>query len=207
MVLYLVEVELPPGSAEAFEQFTQPHAAKAAAAMGRGSLARRARIAGAEASFVSAFELPDAGALESFLTSREGHDLSTELQERFPKAKVSHRWAESEGSSRRGMRHGEDAGAAFAVVVALPAAQAEDWARFYDEEHVPVVLRERCFVRARRFRIHDGEDGQARFLVLYDAVDVPSVEEFRREAGPRLAEEHEKRFPSAQIERQIWRWL
>lgn len=208
MVLYLIEVELPPGSADRFEGFAGSHVAKAAAAMGRGSLARRARVVtDAAVRFVVVYELPDVKALESYLTSRDGQDLAGELQEKFPEARVTHRYAELEGSPRRGMRHGEEPGAAFVVWATLPAGSAEGWARFYDEEHVPEVLRERCFVRSRRFRMHDDDESSATFVVLYDAVDVDSVEEFRRDAGPRLAEEHEKRHPDARLERQIWRWL
>lgn len=208
MVLYLIEVELPPGSADRFEGFAASHVAKAAAAMGRGSLARRARVVtDAAVRFVVAYELPDVKALESYLTSRDGQELSGELQERFPEAKVTHRYAELQGASRRGMRHGEEPGAAFVVQAALPSSEAESWSRYYDEEHVPEVLRDRAFVRARRFRIHDDDESVERHLVLYDAVDVDSVEEFRREAGPRLAEDHERRHPGARIDRQIWRWL
>jgi hypothetical protein len=208
MILYLIEVEVPPASAERFEGFAASHVAKAAAAMGRGSLARRARVlTEAAVRFVVAYELPDAKALESYLTSREGLDLSGELQEKFSEAKVTHRYAELEGTPRRGMRHGEEPGAAFVLRATLPAGSAEGWARYYDEEHVPEVLRERCFVRERRFRLHDDEDTAASYVVIYDAVDVESVEEFRRDPGPRLAEEHEKRQPEARLDRQIWRWL
>jgi hypothetical protein len=208
MVLYLIEVELPPASAERFEGFAASHVAKAAAAMGRGSLARRARVVtDAAVRFVVAYELPDVKALESYLTSRDGLDLSGELQERFPEAKVTHRYAELEGTPRRGMRHGEEPGAAYVLRATLPETAAQGWATYYDEEHVPEVLRERCFVRERRFRLHDDDDSAASYVVIYDAVDVDSVEEFRREAGPRLAEDHEKRQPQARLERQIWRWL
>src|SRR4051812_31663490 len=123
MVLYLIEVELPPGSAQQFEGFVAPHVAKAAAAMGRGSLARRARVASDDgARFVLAYELPDVKALESYLTSREGQELSGELQEKFPEARVQHRYAELQGTPRRGMRHGEEPGAAFVMRATLPAS-------------------------------------------------------------------------------------
>ncbi|AKU90646.1 DUF4286 family protein [Vulgatibacter incomptus] len=177
--------------------------------MGRNALAARARVIGDDgaARFCWFFELPSLASLESYLISRERDDLSQAFSTAFGEAKAHLEFGELEGNVRRGLRFGEEPGAAFVVEAVVPTADLEAWSRWYDEEHLPAVLASPGFVRARRFELHSDDDAQSRQLIVYDAVDAAAVEEFRTQAGPRLAEEHGARFPSAQVSRATWEWL
>src|SRR5690606_20647583 len=184
------------------------HVAKVVAAMGRNAFASRARVVGGEEGrFVGFYELPSIPALESYLMSRERAELAEETEPTPPDAKVRRSFAESVAQPRRGMRFGEEPGAAFVVRVTLPAAEADDWMRWYEGEHMPEVLADPGFVRARLFELHSDEAAERRFLAVYDAVDLNAVGRYLEGRGPRLAEEHGTRYANARIERQLWEWL
>jgi hypothetical protein len=208
MVLYLVQIDVPPSEAEAFAKYQAGHVAKALAAMGRSAVGSRARAQGdgKTARFFWFFELPTLTALEAYLTSREREDLSGELAAAFPQAKILRSFGELAGNVRRGLRYGEDPGAAFVVDVSIAKDQANGWSSWYDGEHLPQVLGGNGFIRARRFELHDGEE-LSHHLVIYDAVDLPAVRSFQEDAGQRLASEHERQAPAAKIQRSTWEWI
>lgn len=209
MILYLLRIEVPSVRADEFSKFQSGHVALTVAAMGRDALGMRAKAKALDGTteFVWLFELPSLARLENYLTSREREDLATELSTVFPEAKVWQSFGELCGGVRRGMRYGEDPGAAFVVDVAIPAGAANGWADWYDRDHLPQVLSDAAFVRARRFELHSETNGQSRHLVIYDAVDIPSVENFQKQAGANHAEAHAKQLPEGTIERQVWEWL
>lgn len=208
MVIHLVRIDVPPDRAEAFARWQASHVVEAVAAMGRSAFAARARVQGDDGSarFHWFFELPSLSSLESYLISRERDDLAQAFAAAFPDAKALLEFGELEGGVRRGLRHGEEPGAAFVVEVTLPESESATWATWYDQEHVPAVLASGAFVRARRFEMHR-DDGKVHQLVVYDAIDVPAIEAYRADAGKALGEEHAAKFPAAEVQRSIWEWL
>lgn len=208
MVLYLVRIDVPSDLAESFARYQAGHVAKALAAMGRSAVGMRAKVQndGQNARFFWFFELPTLTALEAYLTSREREELAGELGAAFPQAQIRRSFGELAGNVRRGLRFGEEPGAAFVVDVAIPKDQANGWSSWYDEEHIPQVLAGNGFVRARRFELHDGEE-ESHHIVIYDAVDLHAIESYQQESGQRLAEDHRKHAPAAKIERANWKWL
>jgi len=208
MVLYLVQIDLPSHQAEAFSRYEAGHVAKSLAAMGRDAVGMRARVLqdGATSRFFWFFELPSLSALESFLTSREREDLSAELAEKFPEARVLLTFGELSGGVRRGLRYGEEPAAAFVVDVSLPREEANGWASWYDAERIPRALSGSGFVRARRFELHDGED-RSRHLVVVDAVDVDAVRAFEEDGAQVLTDAGEANGPQAQVQRFLWQWV
>lgn len=207
MVLYLVDSDVPPARADEFSRWLAPHVTKVVAAMGRNAFASRATVVGPEGGrFVAVYELPSLSALESYMLSKERAELAEESAAAFPEARFRRTFAERIGQPKRGLRHGEDPLAAFVVQVSLPADQAETWIAWYEGEHMAEVLADPGFVRGRLFELHGEEEGQRRFLAIYDAVDLEAVTRFRETRGPKAAESHATRFPAARIDRQVWEW-
>src|SRR5690606_7246102 len=126
MVLYLVQIDVPTQQAEAFSRYQAGHVAKSLAAMGRSAVGMRARVLrdGDVTRFYWFFELPSLSALEAFLTSREREELAAELAEEFPEARVHLSFGELVGGVRRGLRYGEEPGAAFVLDISLPRGEA-----------------------------------------------------------------------------------
>ncbi len=207
MVLYLVQIDLPSQQAEAFSRFQAGHVAKSLAAMGRSAVGMRARVRqdGASSRFYWFFELPSLSALEAFLTSREREELATELSEQFPEARVLLSFGELAGGVRRGMRFGEEPGAAYVLDISLPSGEANGLATWYDEEQIPRALSGSGFVRARRFELHDGED-RSRHLVILDAVDLESIQSYEKESEPVLPDP-DGQAPGAEVSRSLWEWV
>lgn len=209
MVLYLVENDVPANRADAYAPWFATHVTEVVAAMGRNALATRARLQGAgdTVRFFAVYELPDFGALEGYLMSRERAELSEQSGKLFPEARVHRTFGELVTAPKRGMRHGEEPGAAFVVRVTLPASDADAWKSWYEGEHMPEVLADPGFVRARLFELNSETEGERSFVAVYDAVELGAVDSFRQGRGPKLGEEHGTRFPTARIDRQIWQWL
>ncbi len=207
MVLYLVESDVPAARAEEYAAFLAPHVTKVVAAMGRSALASRARVVGGEEGrFIALYELPSIPALEGYLMSRERAELAEETEKSFSDGRITRTFGESVAQPRRGMRHGEEPGAAFVVRVSVPAADAEAWVKWYEGEHMPEVLADPGFVRGRLFELHSEEESEKRYIAIYDAVHLDAVVAFREGRGPRLGEDHAKRHPTARIDRQVWEW-
>ncbi|HWV37441.1 MAG TPA: DUF4286 family protein, partial [Vulgatibacter sp.] len=152
-------------------------------------------------------ELPSLAALENYLISRERDDLAQAFNAAFPDAKARLEFGELQNGVRRGLRYGEDPKAAYVVEVTVPAAESASWAQWYDAEHVPAVLADGAFVRARRFEIHGEDETKVHSLVVYDAIDADAIEVYRAEAGKRLGDEHAAKFSSAEVKRSVWEWL
>lgn len=211
MVLYLEENDVPGARAAEYSRWLATHVTEVVAAMGRSAFASRARLVAPNGSetdrFLSVYELPSFGALESYLMSRERADLAEQADTQFPEARVNRTFAERVGQPKRGMRHGEDPTAAYVVTATLPQAEAENWLTWYEGEHMAEVLSDPGFVRARLFELHSENDGERQFLAIYDAVDRSAVEAFREGRGSKLGEAHGAKFPAARIERQIWDWI
>jgi Domain of unknown function (DUF4286) len=163
-------------------------------------------VGGEEGRFVALYELPSIPALESYLMSRERAELAEESEKTFTDARITRTFGESAAQPRRGMRHGEEPGAAFVVRVSVPAADAAGWLKWYEGEHMAEVLGDPGFVRGRLFELHSDEEGEKRYIAIYDAVSLDSVVSFREGRGPKLGEQHATRFPSARIDRQVWEW-
>lgn len=209
MVLFLVQIDVPSHEAEAFSRYQAEHVAKALVAMGRGAMGMRARVIqdGETARFFWFFELPSLSALESFLTSRDREELYAELSERFPEARVRLSFGELASGVRRGLRYGEDPGAAYVVDISLPRETANGWASWYDSERVARALADAGFVRARRFELHDGED-RSRHLVVLDAVDLDAARAFEQNGAAILADLGDAEGPTdARVERSLWQWV
>jgi len=208
MVLYLVESDVPAARSDDYSRWFASHVAKVVAAMGRNAFASRARVVGGDdGQFVGFYELPSVEALESYLMSRERAELAEETEKAQPEAKVRRSFAERVAQPRRGFRFGEEPGAAFVVRVTIPAAEAEEWVRWYESEHMPEVLSDPGFVRSRLYELHTDAEGERSFLAVYDAVDLNAIGNYLEGRGPRLAEGHGKKYPAAKIVRQIWEWL
>lgn len=210
MVLYLEENDVPGARAAEYSRWLATHVTEVVATMGRRAFASRARLVangGESDRFLSVYELPSFGALESYLMSRERAELAEQAETQFPEAKVQRTFAERIGQPKRGMRHGEDPTAAFVVRAVVPQADADQWLAWYEGEHMAEVLSDPGFVRARLFELHTENEGERHFIALYDAVDRAAVESFREGRGSKLSEAHVAKFPTASIDRQIWEWI
>lgn len=78
----------------------------------------------------------------------------------------------------------------------LPEREAE-WGVWHREVHVPEVLAERGFRRARRMRVVEGEETH-RYWTLYDLESAEALQTYRQSpAAMRLAAQHDQRFGRA----------
>jgi GNAT superfamily N-acetyltransferase len=93
-------------------------------------------------------------------------------------------------------------GAVYLVRTKIAPERESEWDQWHREVHVPAVLAEHGFRRARRLRLVEGEDGQ-KFWTLYDLESSDALQAYRQSpAAVRLAAQLETRFgKSAEVDR------
>ncbi len=64
----------------------------------------------------------------------------------------------------------------YAVFFAVPADHQSDFDRWYDEEHCPLLLRNRHWWQVRRYRIQSGTPGRWTHLALHYLGDLAALE-------------------------------
>lgn len=74
-----------------------------------------------------------------------------------------------------------DAAFVYPVMFSVPEHREEEFNRWYDEEHVPLLLRNEHWVACRRYRIVSGEPGPWTHLALHYLSDLRALESKERE--------------------------
>lgn len=88
-------------------------------------------------------------------------------------------------------------GVVYLVRTQIAADREAEWDQWHRESHVPEVLAERGFRRARRLRVVEGEETH-RFWTLYDLESAEALQAYRQSpAAMRLASQHEQKFGHA----------
>jgi len=88
-----------------------------------------------------------------------------------------------------------DAPVLYAVFFSVPDDQADDFNRWYEEEHIPMLLKCADWLRVRRFEIYEGEPQPWSHLALHYLADMSAFDSAERAAArttewyKRLAEE------------------
>jgi len=108
------------------------------------------------------------------------------------------RYLANEVSDQRRDDAGEeslDAPVLFAVFFSVPDERVEEFNRWYEEEHVQMLLKCKDWLRVRRFEIFEGEPQPWTHLALHYLADISALDSPEREAArdtdwrKRLAEE------------------
>ncbi len=68
----------------------------------------------------------------------------------------------------------------YPVFFAVPADRADEFDRWYDEDHVPTLLEEKSWLGCRRFEIKSGEPGQFTRLALHYLGSASALESTAR---------------------------
>lgn len=85
-------------------------------------------------------------------------------------------------------------GAVYLIRTQIAPDREAEWDRWHREVHVPEVLQEKGFRRARRLRLVEGEESH-RYWTLYDVESVAALQAFRQgPASVRLRDAHDQRF-------------
>lgn len=216
--LYLVSADVPAGIVAAWNAFHDDDHAPLVAREGGFVAYRRYAALGPDfapqspARLVNAYLAPGRDALEAYLGGEvsarmRAHVAAFEPGRGVPLARETYELGHAVGPDGfAAPRPDELAPAAFVVRVAVDEADEAAWLRYYDEEHMPDVVRAGGFVRATRFAAFGPRvvEGRARHLALYEARDVEVVRAFRAAHGARFGGDHEARFGRvATIERAI----
>ena len=87
-------------------------------------------------------------------------------------------------------------GAVYAVQAEVAPGSEAEWERWYTEHHVPEVLAEPGFLRARKLRsVEPAGDGWTRYLVLYELESQEAIDAYLAgSAVARLRQDHKDRF-------------
>ena len=93
-------------------------------------------------------------------------------------------------------------GAVYMVRTRIAPEREAEWELWHREVHVPEVLAERGFRRARRLRLVEGEDPY-RYWTVYDLESSEALQAYRQSpASVRLQAQHDTRFGrSAELQR------
>ncbi len=96
----------------------------------------------------------------------------------------------------------------FTVKATIAAEQEEAFNRWYDEEHVPQLLRYPGLVSARRYRAILGEE-RFRYLAVYEVRDEATFERLMAsDHMKQLREDYDASFPDSERSRaayvQVW---
>lgn len=78
----------------------------------------------------------------------------------------------------------------FAIAFAVPDADVAEFDRWYSEEHVPLLLEAKDWLRVRRYTVRDGEGGPWTHLALHELASLEvldSPERARTRSGPMRA--------------------
>jgi len=91
---------------------------------------------------------------------------------------------EESGSWEKPGSAGIDAPVLYAVFFEVPADRADEFGRWYAEDHIPTLMKCADWLMVRRFEIIDGEPGKYTHLALHylastDALSAPEREEAR----------------------------
>ncbi len=76
-----------------------------------------------------------------------------------------------------------DAPILYAVFFSVPDDRVEEFNRWYDEEHIPLLLKCKDWLRVRRFDIYEGEPQPWTHLALHYLADISAFESAEREAA------------------------
>ena len=76
-----------------------------------------------------------------------------------------------------------DAPYIYAVYFSVPDERVEDFNRWYEEEHIPMLLKCKDWLRVRRFDIYEGEPQPWTHLALHYLNDMAALDSPEREAA------------------------
>lgn len=176
MGLLLTLTEPPPAMTEEFNAwYDDEHMAERLSIPGFLSARRWQRdCAPGEGRYLATYELTSPGVLETPEYLAHVGDNQTPWSKRcLGNATVFRRWA-CEQISPGNRSPEESAGAVFLACGDVPASHEEEFNRWYDMEHLPLLLQVPGVLGARRFR---ASTGSPRYIALYDLVDAQVPEQ------------------------------
>ena len=138
------------------------------------------------ATYLSLYELRDAGVLESpEYTAFEEHP-NIETRWIMENAADYSRYVGEETSDQRQPALTEDpldAPILYSVFFSVPDERAEEFDSWYTDEHVPLLLGCRDWLMCRRFLIHEGDPQPWTHLALHYLDDIAALDSPEREAA------------------------
>lgn len=95
----------------------------------------------------------------------------------------------------------------YVVRIKISTADEEEWNRWHNEEHIPLVLALPGFLQVRKFRSLSHHQGETEYIVLYELRNQAAYEKYvLSDEGSILRQHYLDAFGSrTKIER--WTWL
>ena len=78
----------------------------------------------------------------------------------------------------------------YVVQVKLPLDQEERWSRWYDTEHVPLVLAQPGFMEVRKFRCMNDSKKEAEYWVQYELRNQAAYDRFVNSEDAHIIRQH-----------------
>lgn len=78
----------------------------------------------------------------------------------------------------------------YVVQVKVPLDQEERWNRWYDAEHVPLVLEQPGFIEMRKFRSLNEGRKEAEYTMLYELRNLAAYENFVNSEDAAVIRQH-----------------
>jgi uncharacterized protein DUF4286 len=94
----------------------------------------------------------------------------------------------------------------YVVRVSIPTTHEEEWNRWHNEKHIPLVLAQPGFIQVRKFRSLSSEPKRAEYFVLYELRNKAAYEKYvKSEEGERLRQHYLDAYgPITKIVRWVW---
>ena len=136
--------------------------------------------------YLAVHEIASAAVLESADYLKVQHQPNAKTAWMLANVQNFSRYLGNEISDQRREDAGEDsldAPILFAVFFSVPDDRAEEFNRWYDEEHTPMLLACKAWLRVRRFEIFEGEPQPWTHLALHYLADMAALASPEREAA------------------------
>ena len=80
------------------------------------------------------------------------------------------------------------------VTVIVDVDVHDEWLNWMKTDHIPDVMSTGFFMKSKMSKILAFEEGGLSYSIQYSCKDMPTLERYQSEAGPRLQEEHSAKF-------------
>lgn len=80
------------------------------------------------------------------------------------------------------------------VTVSIDVSIEKEWKKWMIENHIPDVLKTKCFLEAKLSKIHGEEEGGRSYSIMYLASTQEHFDRYQVHFAPKLQKEHLLKF-------------
>ena len=82
----------------------------------------------------------------------------------------------------------------YSVTITIQASIESEWVDWMNKVHVPDVLRTRCFVKCRFYKVLGSDDDELTYVLQYSCRSLEEYHRYRDNFAPALQKEHTDKF-------------